>query len=152
MNILELWDKYHIELKRYILKTTHNNEDAEDISSEVFLKLMQNKNTIERMSDKQSRVWIYTTAKHIIIDISRKKKLQARILPETELTFDDLSTASVGEAIGILPHDLQDLVAMRYFSDMDSTTIGKILNIPPATVRTKLRKACAILRRNWNCN
>lgn len=152
MDIIELWEMYSDELTRYLQKSTHNTEEAEDIASEVFLKVVKNKILLQDMLPKQCRVWIYTTAKHVLIDNVRKKKLESKVLPPPETTEDDLSKTVVSEFIGMLPDDLQDLVAMRYFADMDSTTIGKELGIAPATVRTRLRKACALLRKYWNDN
>jgi RNA polymerase sigma-70 factor, ECF subfamily len=152
MDIIQLWEQYSGELIGYLQKATHGTGDAEDIASEVFLRVVKNKALLERMSSKQCRLWIYTTAKHIVIDIARKRKLESRIIPPPDLTQDDLSVATVSQVIGMLPVDLQDLVAMRYFADMDSTAIGNALEIPPATVRTRLRKACALLRKYWNEN
>lgn len=151
MDIVELWERYSGELTGY-LKRMSKIIDAEDVTSEVFLRVLKNKSLFAGMSQGQCRSWIYTTAKHVLIDIQRKKKLESHIMPSSDITEDDLSTAAVSEIIGMLPDDLQDLVAMRYFSDMDSVTIGKILEIPPATVRTRLRKACMLLRKYWNKN
>lgn len=71
-------------------------------------------------------------------------------MPTSNLIEDDLSAVAVSDLISKIPDELQDLVAMRYFADMDSITIGKILGIPPTTVRTRLRKACGLLRKYWN--
>jgi DNA-directed RNA polymerase specialized sigma24 family protein len=37
-------------------------------------------------------------------------------------------------------------VALRYFVDMDATEIGLVLKMPPATVRSHLRRALLSLR------
>ena len=45
-----------------------------------------------------------------------------------------------------LSDDLRLVVALRYFGGMDATVIGAALNLPPATVRTRLRRALTLLR------
>lgn len=150
MDIVELWKRYSGELFGYLRKQVNSDDAAEDIVSEVYLKAVRYQSTLVEMSPKQCRSWLYTSAKNKLIDLARNKKMETRIKPVPDGIEDDLSVVSVSELISRLPDDLQDLVAMRYFADMDSTTIGKILGMPPATVRTRLRKACALLRNYWN--
>lgn len=150
MDIIELWQQYHGELLGYLRKSASSVDTAEDILSEVFLNAVRYQNTLVAMSPIQCHLWLYTSAKHKLIDLARNKKMETRIMPTSNLIEDDLSIVEVSGLISKIPDELQDLVAMRYFADMDSITIGKILGIPPATVRTRLRKACGLLRKYWN--
>lgn len=52
----------------------------------------------------------------------------------------------VREAIRRLDTDHQQLVALRYYVGLDATEIGAALGVPPATVRTRLRRALALMR------
>lgn len=150
MDLIELWACYSGELLGYLYKKTSSGDAAEDIMSETFLKAVRYQSLLVEMAPKQCRLWLYTTAKNELIDLARKKKYETRIIPTPSLTEDDLSVVMVVELIAKLPDDLQDLVAMRYLADMDSASISKELGIPAATVRTRLRKACALLRKYWN--
>jgi RNA polymerase sigma factor (sigma-70 family) len=49
-------------------------------------------------------------------------------------------------AVAALDHDLRIVVALRFYAGMNSTEIGGMLDIPPATVRTRLRRALFTLR------
>jgi RNA polymerase sigma-70 factor (ECF subfamily) len=49
-------------------------------------------------------------------------------------------------AVAGLDSDLRNVVALRFYAGMDSTEIGGMLDIPPATVRTRLRRALLNLR------
>jgi RNA polymerase sigma-70 factor, ECF subfamily len=49
-------------------------------------------------------------------------------------------------AVAALDHDLRIVVALRFYAGMDSTEIGGMLDIPPATVRTRLHRALLRLR------
>lgn len=152
MDIVRLWEKYGGELTGYLRKNAQNAGDAEDITSEVFLRALKNQVLLAGMTKKQCRLWLYTTAKRIVIDLARKKSLDSRVQPISEPVEDDLSKAVVFQVIGRLPDELQDLFVMRYFSDLDSTQIGQQLGLSPATVRTRLRKARNLLRKYWNLN
>jgi DNA-directed RNA polymerase specialized sigma24 family protein len=49
-------------------------------------------------------------------------------------------------ALNGLERDLRVIVALRYYTGLDSAEIGSLLGIPPATVRTRLRRALSLLR------
>lgn len=52
------------------------------------------------------------------------------------------------QAIARLPIDLRRVVALRFYAGMDSTTLGAVLDLPAATVRTRLRRALELLRQD----
>lgn len=49
-------------------------------------------------------------------------------------------------AVMSLPGELRTVVALRFYAGMDATEIGAALDLPPPTVRTRLRRALALLR------
>ena len=49
-------------------------------------------------------------------------------------------------AVEALPEDLRIIVALRFYVGLDSAEIGAALDLPAATVRTRLRRALALLR------
>jgi RNA polymerase sigma-70 factor (ECF subfamily) len=49
-------------------------------------------------------------------------------------------------AVMSLPGELRTVVALRFYAGMDATEIGAALDLPPPTVRTRLRRALARLR------
>lgn len=53
----------------------------------------------------------------------------------------------VRRVINTLDDDLRLVVVLRYFIGMDATAIGAALDTPPATIRTRLRRALAVLRK-----
>jgi RNA polymerase sigma factor (sigma-70 family) len=59
---------------------------------------------------------------------------------------DHSTMIDLHDAINRLDDAIRPVIILRYFAGMDSATIGAILQIPAATVRTRLRKALASLR------
>jgi RNA polymerase sigma-70 factor (ECF subfamily) len=49
-------------------------------------------------------------------------------------------------AVMSLPGELRAVVALRFYAGMDATEIGAALDLPPPTVRTRLRRALTLLR------
>jgi len=59
---------------------------------------------------------------------------------------DHAAALDLRHAISQLDAELRAVVALRYFAGLDATEIGVALTIPPATVRTRLRRALRRLR------
>jgi RNA polymerase sigma factor (sigma-70 family) len=60
---------------------------------------------------------------------------------------DHVNALDLQQALLSLRDDLRQVVALRFYVGLDSTEIGDLLNEPPATVRTRLRRALIQLRR-----
>lgn len=149
--VAELYSQRAPELRRYLLKIARDVSEADDVLQETFLRALSNLGTLQGMSLPKQRAWLYTTARRCLIDRRRKERREclAEGMEEGE-TSDDLTLPIVAEALGSLPEHLSAIVAMRYFSGMDSTAIGKALGIPAATVRTRLRAAITKLKEWMN--
>ena len=62
--------------------------------------------------------------------------------------LQDADALDMRQAVMALPIDLRRVVALRFYAGMDSPQIGAILELPAATVRTRLRCALELLRRD----
>lgn len=80
-------------------------------------------------------------------DVERVEGSQlAALLSSDPGGSDHAAALDLRHAIGTLPDDLRLVVALRYYAGLDATEIGAALEIPSATVRTRLRRALGLLR------
>jgi RNA polymerase sigma-70 factor, ECF subfamily len=61
-------------------------------------------------------------------------------------TFEHADVLDMRRALTRLSDDLRQVIALRFFVGLDATEIGELLDAPPATIRTRLRRALALLR------
>jgi RNA polymerase sigma-70 factor, ECF subfamily len=61
-------------------------------------------------------------------------------------TSDHTGMLDLRDAVALLDPDLRLIVVLRYYAGMDATEIGTALDMPPATVRTRLRRALGFMR------
>lgn len=78
--------------------------------------------------------------------------LDTMILPEGAASAmlgasDHINVLDMRQALLALSADLRQIIALRFYIGMDSTEIGELLREPPATIRTRLRRALIQLRR-----
>lgn len=68
----QIFNKYRSQLQRFIEKRVSSREDAEDILQDVFYRFLQM--DFDEEPVQQFSSWLYTVARHLIIDKGRKHK------------------------------------------------------------------------------
>ena len=158
-----IYDQYSEKIYRFIFFKVSNIQEAEDITSEVFLKAWQylvdkGKNkTIENLN-----AFLYTVARNSIIDFYRKKSKEAA--NEAELNHDAIGQvadkgqdieekAAIGsemqiiqDAIKELKEEYRELITLRYLNELSIKEIAKILDKSRGAVRVSLFRATKTLK------
>jgi len=143
--------------------------DAEDAAQEAILRAWQAWPTLREQG--AIRAWLLRITVNVCRDWRRGRFGTRQRLTES-LSASAYEGAEVGASVGAsfatpgadpgasdyaaaldlrsalrtLDDDLRAIVALRYYAGMDATMVGAALGIPPATVRTRLRRALALLR------
>lgn len=137
----KLYKDYYNQLLRYCINLSSNNPSiAEDIVQETFIRALENAHILNELTEGQCRSWLYRTAKNIFIDKIRRIAKEPQ--PEIPLIEeDDLSEIMVEQLCNQLPGEERTLFWMRYMEGYSSAELGRILDMPPSTVRSKLSAA-----------
>ena len=140
----ELYKTYAPALLRYCVSLAGDVGTAEDLCQETFLRAMTHQEDWRGLERIQRRAWLYTTAKRLFIDRVRKLSREVELQGEELLRMvkeEDYTQAAVNELIDRLPDSERGLFVMRYFQGYDSTELGELYDLPPATVRSRLASA-----------
>jgi RNA polymerase sigma-70 factor, ECF subfamily len=65
----------------------------------------------------------------------------------TDQMAERITALDLREALLTLSADMRQIIVLRFYVGLDSTEIGALLDVAPATVRTRLRRAVIRLRR-----
>jgi RNA polymerase sigma-70 factor, ECF subfamily len=152
----------HITIIQYLASALIGKADADDIVQETLLKAWQSRQSLRDVA--AARTWLMRIAVNICHDWQRhhlglrnfaqvsmdETVFQISDLPRTTQaqpgTNEHAAVLDLRSAVITLEEPLRVIVALRYFAGLDATEIGATLNVPPATVRTRLRRALAHLR------
>lgn len=127
----------------YIRKRVKNQEDAEDLTQEVFFKLTKSSNTnIENIKS-----WVYTIAKNVITDYYRKKGLQTNSI-EDDSFFETKTTEDAGQELSVcigafvnqLPEEYRALLTLSELKEIPQKEIAEQLDMNYVTVRSKIQR------------
>lgn len=118
---------------------------AEDVTQEVFIRLMENKPVLKNGSEKS---WLLKVALNICRDqwrsawsrrvILGSKKL--KIIPANDDIDDRLEKEALMQAIHTLPTDVKEVFLLFYFQRFTIDEIAGIVSVQPGTVSSRLSR------------
>lgn len=136
-----LYTEYHDKVSHYVFCRLQNKSDAEDIVSEIFLKVYEHFDTFDASLASVS-TWIYTITRNTVTDYFRSNRIYAE-LPEELSDGDDIdcvvlqkeSLAVLGKALGKLDERRCALVILKYYKKMSLKDIAARMGISYAYVK-----------------
>jgi RNA polymerase sigma-70 factor (ECF subfamily) len=144
---------------RLALKMTKNEQDALDISQEVFIKMYTSLSGFR--GESRFSVWLYRLTYNQCMDFIRKKSGEniislnkenergeeyeieipdLRNIPEEKLLKKE-KTKIIAESIKELPKKQYEVLVMREISDMSYSEIAETLDISEGTVKSRISRA-----------
>lgn len=148
----EIYERHYPELLRYAASICHEEQLAQDVAQEVFLKALQNADTFEDLSPSQRRAWLYRALKNFLVDCFRKAKLEneyCQTLPE-EASYADPGLEQVENQLLLASLSDQDraLFHLRYEEGYNASEIAELLGLPPGTIRARLSRCRTLLKKS----
>ncbi|MCL2832468.1 MAG: sigma-70 family RNA polymerase sigma factor [Treponema sp.] len=153
MNIEEAFREYREAMVQSMAAFSRDREAAEDGVSHAFAQALARRAMLEAMPEPAMKAWLYAAARNAIIDIKRRQiRFMSMTGPYDSYEFadprpdDPAGRAAIDLLLEKLPDALRVPVELKYYSGMNAAEIGEAMNLPAATVRTRLRTAMLRLR------
>lgn len=135
-------------LFRYAISLCRQREEAEDLVQTAFVRAWERAGLIRERGADACRAYLFKVVHNAYIDRLRKRRpeLPAEQAPD-DGCWDDLSGPDVEELLSALPQGIRAVVRLKGVEGLNSTEIAEALQIPAATVRTRLRAARLYLKK-----
>ncbi len=162
--ISQLIERHSPRVKDYIRMMVKDDELAEDIFQETFIKAVRVIDEGRYTHSNKFLSWILRIAHNQVIDHFRSRK-QSRELNEKEAGYDlfgtlrieerniedhmvaDQIVADVRQLIELLPEEQREVVKLRYYSDLSFKEIAEQTDVSINTALGRMRYALINLRR-----
>lgn len=132
--------------------TGGDRQRAEDITQETLLRAWRHPRVLEQ-SREQARAWLFTVARHIVIDGWRAASTRSEVVTETppeRVTGDETERALQGwvvaAAMSELTHQHREVLALCYFEGFSVAETALRLGIAEGTVKSRAHYALRALR------
>jgi RNA polymerase sigma-70 factor (ECF subfamily) len=161
--------RHKAPLYNFVLRHLRSQAAAEDITQEAFLRVVQRASDFKH--EARFSTWLYTIARNLCIDHSRKMKLRrhpsldaptetsdgSRTLLEvvpSSSTESDVERAaewtamrrSIVAAVEALPDDQREVFLLREVANLPFKEIAEVTGTPENTVKSRMRYALERLR------
>jgi RNA polymerase sigma-70 factor (ECF subfamily) len=144
----ECVDLYSDGVYRFILKNIRDEDKAMDIVQDAFEKMWLK---FREVSPGSAKSYLFTTAYHRLVDVTRKEKRMER-MPDTYDTtqsrsphYSDLKEI-LDEALERLPEIQRSLILLRDYEGYSYEEIGKITGLNESQVKVYIFRGRVALK------
>lgn len=150
-----LYDNYSSALYGIVYGVVKNEETADEVLQDVFVKIWNNIDSYDPAKGKLY-TWMLNIARNQGIDRLRAGKNEAQRKVKLEGTSEAMAATSLNthiEGIGLrklvdhLDKDQRDIIDLLYFKGFTQTEAAEELAIPLGTVKSRVRLAVNKLRK-----
>lgn len=150
----ELYDSYSAVLLGIAFKITKDEDLADDVLQEAFIKIWKN---IETYDPQKATIftWMLNITRNTAIDCIRKKSYQLNIqIDSDKVSIVDqaandsinINTIGVRELINGLKPEYKEVIDAVYFGDLTHEEASEKLALPLGTLKTRVRNALKELK------
>ncbi len=146
-----LYLQFRQKIKEFILSRVRDDQTAEDIMHDVFLKIH---NKIETLRDERKlESWIYQIARNAVTDHFREKKtlpLERVEIPEDTSGKDDDSFREIAfgleSMVDTLPEHYREALLLSEFGGLTQKEMADKLGISLSAAKSRVQRARAMLK------
>ena len=151
----EIYEAYSGYICCVVFQVVSNREDAEDVTSEFFIKLWRLADTYH--GGNGHKAWMATIARNMAIDLLRKMR---REMPSEDcldsaaegasaecIEQEVIADMSLKQALEALKPGEREVVNLKIMGEMTFQEIAELLKIPLGTITWRYQNAIKKLRR-----
>ncbi|WP_299669941.1 RNA polymerase sigma factor [uncultured Polaribacter sp.] len=146
-----LFDRYHVRMYNYFNKMVQNKMVSEDLTQDVFLKIIKYKASY---NNGNFAAWIFTIARNVFSSYYQKtKKERANEIDDDQLASEVEISESKQEELDFLNKALlqlktseRELIIMHRFQEIKYEQIAQIIGSSENAVKVKTHRALKKLK------
>lgn len=153
----QVYDLFAERIYRFIFFKVSREEDAQDLTSEVFLKVWQH--IVDGQEIKNLNAFFYKVARNLVIDHYRKAsqrdigleqvdemKLQNEMNDLIKEVENKIQVAKIEDKLAELKDEYREIIVLRYIEGLSINEISEITEKKKGAVRVILYRALNTLK------
>lgn len=149
----QVYKDYKNKVFGYILNRIHNYAEAEDLTSDVFAKIVGH---IDSYNPEKASLstWVFVITRNTLIEHFRKHRITEDIeeqqIPVTDEPVEKIVMEEqqelLAKALLELPEKMRDIIVARYYYGFRFAKIGEMMDISEANARVSHARALEKLK------
>ena len=149
----EVFNRYSKRIYNYFLKSTLERADSDDLTQELFIRVMKYRNSYKEGNSVQ--FWIFQIARNMVKDHFRKMKVHkdqfnpVEVMPEVLDEVDDLVVErekKLHQAMKSLPDEKRELLVLSKFQGMKYEQIAALRDTSVSNIKVQVHRTIKELR------
>jgi RNA polymerase sigma factor (sigma-70 family) len=153
-----LFERYNRRIFNFLARMTMDRELAEDLTQNVFLRIIKYRNSYREGARFQS--WIYQVARNVFSDHYQAHKNKFSDFVDVEKVSDYLQDSEETEALderekllqrsmALLSEEQRELLVLTRFQHMKYEDVAVIMDTTVSNIKVKVHRAIAKLREHY---
>lgn len=150
-----LFERYHKRLFNFLAQMTMERTIAEDLTQNVFLRMLKYRNSYREGAKFQS--WIFQMARNVFVDHYQEAKNKSGMVKMENLPDKiDEQNHDVEQqervlhlSLQRLPEEQRELLVLTRFQHMKYEEVAQIMNTSVANIKVKVHRAINKLREHY---
>jgi RNA polymerase sigma-70 factor, ECF subfamily len=151
----DLYERYAQGILRYLYLRTREAESAQDLTQEVFIRVLKNIKKFEYRGEKSFLGWLYTIAGNVLIGHVRRKHGIQTPLDQNLDVVDPKGQEPVATALdriyllnamSQLTEDQQQVLTLKFFGDLTNQEIATVIGRTEGAVKALQHRAIQTLQ------
>lgn len=161
----QVYDLYLTPIYRFIYFKVSTRQDAEDLTSEAFLKIWQYITESEEEIENL-RALLYRVARNLVIDFYRQKARTNFIQDEEALNNivdekqpgllsridTEIGMKGIEKILRQMKDEYREIIILRFVEELSISEMAKILNKSKGSIRVLLHRALKVAKEISNQN
>ncbi|HNU93921.1 MAG TPA: sigma-70 family RNA polymerase sigma factor [Bacillota bacterium] len=159
-----IYERYFDRIYRFAYSRLRSAQDAEDVTSAIFLKLCKSLDSFR--GEAKFSTWIYTVANNAVMDSVRRRRPSVSLDADLRIDGDDSVPREIEDdapgpddrvadadfaryvysKLDALPPAQRSVIELRFFMELSYQQIADQLGVELGTVKSRLNRAIAALR------
>lgn len=155
----ELYARYARHILRYMYVRTREPELAQDLTQEVFIRVIKGISGLQYRGEKMFLGWLYTIAGNVLVGQARRRQISASSLSDSaditdprgqEAVSSLFERLSLQHAIAQLTVEQQHVLMLKFFGDMTNQEIAATIGKTEGAVKALQHRAIQTLQQILN--
>ncbi|MFZ6000587.1 MAG: RNA polymerase sigma factor [Bacteroidota bacterium] len=153
-----LFDRYHLRLFNFLARLCMDRELAEDLTQNVFLRVIKYRNSYK--SGMRFQSWIYQVARNVFSDHYQAQKNKRSDFIDVEKVGEWIADEQEGQhmeeqekilqrSLAMLSEEQRELLVLTRFQHLKYEEVASIMDTTVANIKVKVHRAIAKLREHY---
>jgi RNA polymerase sigma-70 factor (ECF subfamily) len=158
----KLYDFFFPKIFSYVSWRIGRETDAEDVVSDIFIKMVKNLSSYRAQKNGSFQSWLYCITRNTIIDYYRTHKNSITLDELPEIKTEDVTLEEQLDAqemfvkiinlLNDLPARQAEIIRLKFIAELQNKEIAQILNIREKSVSAAVAKGLMFLKKRFETN